>query len=82
MENLRFYAFLSFICISRVLEKVWHDKAEGILVVSDWPNQLWHTQYTKMIVKEINLPSRPDQLTLPRPSQTNIRHTMHQSLQL
>ena len=72
-ENLSFYAFLPFICIPMVLQKVWHDKAEGILVVY-WPNQLWYTQYTEMIIKEITLPSRPVLLTLP--SQTNIRHPM------
>ena len=64
----------------RVLQKVWHDKAECILVVPDWPNQLWYTQYTEMITKESTLPSRPDLLTLP--GQTNIRQPMHQSLQL
>ena len=79
-ENLSFYAFPPFIYIPKVLQKVWHDKAEGILVVPDWPNQLWYTQYTEMIIKEITLLSRPDLLT--RASQTNIRHTMHQPLQL
>ena len=34
-ENLSFYAFPPFICIPRVLQKVWHDKAKGILVVPD-----------------------------------------------
>ena len=38
-ENLSFYAFPSFICISKVLQKVWYGKEEGILVVSDWSNQ-------------------------------------------
>ena len=80
LENLPFYAFPPFISIPKVLQKVWHDKAEGILVVPDWPNQLWYTQYTDMIIKEITLPSRPDLLTLP--SQTNIRHATHQSLHL
>ena len=38
-ENLSFHAFPPFICISKVLQKVWYGKAEGILVVPDWPNQ-------------------------------------------
>ena len=78
-KNLSFYAFLSFICIPRFLQKIWHDKA-GILVVPDWPNELWYTQYNEMIVKEITLPSRPDLLTLP--IQISIRHPMHHSLLL
>ena len=58
------------ICIPRVLQKVWHDKAEGILVVPDWLNQLWYTQCTEMIIKEISLPSRSGLVSLP--SQMNI----------
>ena len=34
-ENLSFYGFPPFICIPRGLQKVWHDKAEGILVAPD-----------------------------------------------
>ena len=56
-------------------QKVWHDKAGGILVGPDW-----YTYCTEIIIKEITLLSRLDLLTLP--SQTNIRHPMHQSLQL
>ena len=52
MGNLSFYAFygkLVILCfiMPYLLQKVGHDEAEGILVVSDWPNQLWYTQYTK-----------------------------------
>ena len=49
-------------------------------LVPNWPNQLWYTEYTEISIKDFTLPSGPDLLILP--SQTNIRHPMHQSLQL
>ena len=52
---------------------------QGVLVIPDCPNQFLYTQYTEMIIKEVALLSRPELLTLP--SQTNIRHPIHQSLQ-
>ena len=44
-ENLSFYSFPPLICIPRVLQKIWRDKAENIVVVSYWLNQLWYTVY-------------------------------------
>ena len=35
LDQESFYGFPPFICIPRILQKVWHDKAEGILVASD-----------------------------------------------
>ena len=75
-----FYAFPPFICIPRVLQKVLHDKAVGILVVTDWPNQFWYTECTEMITKEVILPSRPGLLILLAP--LNVLHPLHRSLQL
>ena len=43
-----------------------------MLLVPEWPNQLWYTQYTEVIIKKVTLPSRSDLLALP--SQTNIKH--------
>ena len=39
--DLKFYAFPPFICLPRVIQNIWQDRAEGILVVPDWPIQLW-----------------------------------------
>lgn len=38
-SNFFFHTFLPFALVFRVLEKIIHEKAVGILVVSDWPNQ-------------------------------------------
>ncbi|XP_067216270.1 uncharacterized protein [Linepithema humile] len=40
-SDLNFYAFPPFILILRTLVKIKQDKACGIVVVPDWPNQPW-----------------------------------------
>ena len=50
-ENIDFYAFPPFICIPRVIQKIWNDRATGILVVPDWPNQPWYDQFSELVVK-------------------------------
>ena len=47
--ELKLYAFPPFICLPRVIQKIWQDRAEGILVVPDWPNQLWYSQLCNKI---------------------------------
>ena len=56
---LKFYAFPPFICLPRVIQKIWQDKAEGILVVPDWPNQLWYSQFCNMIIKDVREAVKP-----------------------
>ena len=77
--GLDFYAFPPFICIPKVLQKIWNDQAFGILIVPDWPNQLWYSQFEELIVKEIILPPRPDLLVLPTTQST---HPLHKNLSL
>ena len=79
-KDMLFYAFPPFNCIPRVLQKASQDEAEGIIVVPDWPNQPWYPLFTQMIIKEIILHSRPNLLILP--SQPNVKHPLHQTLQL
>ena len=55
--DLTFYAFPPFMCLPRVIQKIWQDRARGILVVSNWPYQLWYSQFCNMITKDI-LPPR------------------------
>ena len=62
--GLEFYAFPPVICIPRVMQKIWKDKSMGILVTSDWPNQIWYSQLSQLIIKVV-LPPRSDLLVLP-----------------
>ena len=76
-----FYAFPPFSLIPRILQKVYFDQAEGILVVPKWPNQAWYSLLMKMLVNEpIILPPRKHLLYLP--SQPKVLHPLHQHLQL
>ena len=80
-KNIEFYAFPPFSCIPRVIQKIWNDKATGILIVPNWPNQPWYGQFLELIVKEITLPSRPDLLLLLLQN-IEVHHPMQKTLQL
>ena len=76
------YAFQTFICIpARVMQKVWKDRAVGILVTPDWPNQIWYSQLSQLIIKEVALPPKSDLLVVPtRPTEEHpLNKTMHQA---
>ena len=38
-SQLDFYAFPSFVCLNRVLQKIYQDKAKGTVITPDWPSQ-------------------------------------------
>ena len=78
--ELKFYALPPFLCLPRVMQKIWHDRAEVILVVPDWHYQLCYSQFCNMITKDILLPPRQDLLL--SPTDPNIRYLLHQTLQL
>ena len=61
----KFYVFPPFICLSRVIQKILQDGANGLLVAPDWPNQLWYDQFCNMITKDFLLPPRQDLLLSP-----------------
>ena len=74
-----FFAFPPFICVSSVLQKIWKDRALGIVNVPDWPNQIWYCQYLNMVIRGIVIPPRSNLLTLPG---NNSSHPLHGTLQL
>ena len=78
--ELDFYAFPPFICVGRVLHKVQMDKAKGVIVVPDWPNQCWYQEFKSMVIKDILLPPRDDMLLLPMDS--SIKHPLRNHLHL
>lgn len=47
-----FYAFPPFCLILRVIQKIIHDKATGIVVVPWWPTQPWFPLFRKYLVSE------------------------------
>ena len=75
----KFYAFPPFICLLRVIQKICNDEATGILVVPDWPNQPWYSQFMNIVVTKIYVSPRLDLLQLP---QKQTRHPLHKTLGL
>ena len=66
-HSLKFYAFPPFSIISRTLKKIKAEKAEGILVVPYWPNQVWFPVLFKMLIDiPILITSRKNLLKLPQ----------------
>jgi ribonuclease HI len=47
-KNLKFYAFPPFSLISKVLQKIRIDNAEGVVVVPHWPAQPWFPCFLSM----------------------------------
>jgi len=78
-KTLKFYAFPPFICLPRVIQKICNDQAIGILVVPDWPNQPWYSQFMNIVIEKIYVSPRMDLLQLP---QKQAKHPLHKTLGL
>ena len=51
-EKFNFYAIPPFSVISKTLEKIISDKAEGILVVPNWVSQPWYPIFTSLLTDD------------------------------
>lgn len=51
-SNLFFYAFPPFALILKSLRKIVFDKAEGIMVVPNWPTQPWYPVFSSLLIEE------------------------------
>lgn len=73
------YAFPPFNQICKTLLKIHMEKAKGVIIVPDWPNQIWYTRLKQMAKDMILLPHRKDLLLLPS---TLEPHPLHKCLSL
>ena len=65
-ENLNFYAFPPFSVIPTVLAKIQKERAEGIVVLPDWPTQSWYAKASKLMKKQpVRLKTSKNLLRLP-----------------
>lgn len=71
-SNLFFYAFPPVAIILKVIRKIISDKAEGIMVVPDWPTQPWYPLFTRQLTSEI-VTLKSDDVFIPHSS--NQPHT-------
>jgi hypothetical protein len=78
---LKLYAFPPFSVIPLVLNKICIEKAQGIVVIPDWPTQSWYPKALQMMVQTpILLKARKDLLHLP--AHPNKIHPLHANLHL
>ena len=60
------YIFPPFSLIPRVLQKIFSDQLQAVIVVPYWPTQIWFTRLQKMLVQDpILVQPRADNLILP-----------------
>ena len=65
-KDKTFYAFTPFSIIAQVLQKVQQDQGTGILVVPDWPSQVWYPVIHRLLLSPpVRLPCRTRLLRLP-----------------
>ena len=79
--SMKFYAFPPFSCVNKMLNKIVTDKAEGIVIVPNWPSQCWYSMLKIVSANEpfVIFPSK-NQLHLP--NQPMDVHPLHKTLEL
>ena len=76
-----FWAFPPFSLLQRVVQKIIHDQATGVLLVPRWPTQPWFPAAMRLLIQDpLLLESNPLLLTIP--SRPSMRHPNAKSLQL
>ena len=79
--DLKFYAFPPFSVVSKVLSKICQEKAEGIVVLPNWPTQSWFAKAKQMLVQPpVYLKPQKNLLSLP-PKPMDL-HPLHAKLSL
>ena len=65
-KDKKFYCLPPFACIGKILQKISADKAIGLLVVPNWPTQIWFPFLMDMLISEpFIIPPSISQLELP-----------------
>ena len=52
MRSQKFYCFPPFACIGKILQNISADKTTGLLVVPNWPAQIWFPFLMDMLISE------------------------------
>ena len=79
-SNLDFYAFPPFVCLNRVLQKIYQDKAKGIVIAPNWPSQPFYPRLIAMPIKTISIAPRETNLYLP--NQPAVKHPLGKTLKI
>ena len=80
-KGYTFYAFPPFSILQRVLQNISEEEATGLLVVPNWPTQIWWPYVMNMLIDfPLILPRKEDALYLP--AQPQLLHPLHKKLLL
>ena len=79
-SKLDFYEFPLFVCLKRVLQKIYQDKAKGIAIAPDWLSQPFYPRLIAMSIKTISIAPRETNLYLP--SQPAVKHPKGETLKI
>ena len=80
-DQYLFYAFPPFSLITKVLRKIYQEKATGIIIVPNWPTQPWWPRLMAMVIQPpLLLPKRRSTIFLP--CQPEVPHPLFPKLQL
>ena len=76
-----FYAFPPFSLITQVLQKIQRQRVTGLLIVPDWPTQIWYPKLMRMLINyPLLIPPAEKLLQLPyNPMKV---HPLHQTMWL
>ena len=76
-----FYAFPPFSLVSRLLNKIELDGAEGICVLPDWPTQPWYPK-ARQLMQTAPIVLKPSKDLLRLPAKPEVLHPLYSKLQL
>ena len=80
-SDVTFCAFPPFCIIPSVLQKIIKDRARGILVVPDWPSQLWYPILARGLTQRpVVVSARENLLVLP--TNPEAKHRLRKALRL
>ena len=77
------YAFPPFSIINRMLSKIRQDKCEALIIVPNWPNQVWYSVLMKMLIEvPIIISCRKHQQLLICPHNPEMKHPLLPKMKL
>ena len=80
-SGLNFYCFPPFSCVVYVLQKIRREFALGIVVVPQWPTQIWYPHWLRLLAAPPVI-LRPHRHLLQLPEQPAVTHPLFQKLTL
>lgn len=80
-HSLMFYAFPPFSVLTQTIQKIEKEEATGVLVVPNWPTQVWYPALMRLLIQHPLLIS-PDKSNLCLPCYLEEIHPLHKTLQL